>query len=865
MHSILSKINSSGKKAYLFGDINIDILKIESHKQSCDYVNSLFSLGFLQLITVPTRCIHNSSTLIDHILTNDIQPSYECGALTNRISDHFPIFYILNTSKPKIAQKSIRTRHINSENTQKFKQLLNNVHWPDTLDSDDPQVSLDCFLKTFLELYNSYFPEKTTRFNRNFNRKEKWLTTGLLTSRRTKISLCTLSIKEPSVINIQNFKSFRNLYNKLIRVAKKQYFDDELVKQQKNLKETWKILKEAIKSNTNRSNTVDFLKVNGIGTSDHGKIAESFNEHFSTMAEQVASKIPPTSLSPDHYCKTVECSFKSAHIPISLSELLDTTKTLQSKVSSDMNGLSSSFLKEIISSITSPLLHIFNLTLSKGIVPMQLKIAKVVPIFKNGDPENVDNYRPISLLCTLSKILEKIMAVRLTDYFEANCIINNFQFGFRKNHNTAHPMVLLLNKISKALNSKEYALTIFCDLQKAFDTCDHEILLKKLNKTGVKGLELNWFSSYLSNRQQFVQICEKRSGLRNVSCGVPQGSILGPLLFLVYINDLPNVSKLFALLFADDTTLFTSHKNLKDLINFANTEFKKICEYFRANKMALHPKKTQFLIFSNKKIDEPIQIFLDNNNFDALVDDSLRTPIHFVTTDSEVPAVKFLGVYFDPKLNFKYHLQTVKNKISRALFALRQVKNFLNQKALLSLYTATIHSHLTYGIQIWGCANKATLNEIFKKQKQAIRIVNNSNYNAHTEPLFKQCKVLPLPVLIKYFNLQFIHSYKFNLLPTCFNNTWMSNRSLREELMPNTLAEDIREHRLDENFHLPEARTSQVENFPLTNLPKTWNTLPCEILKTISKKNIFSSRLKLYFIDQLSINPNCNRENCPNC
>ena len=164
MHSILSKIINSGKKAYLFGDINIDILKIDSHKQSCDYVNSLFSLGFLQLITATTICIHNSSTLIDHIVTNDMQPLYECGALTNRISDHFPIFYILNTSKPKNGQKSIRTRHINPENTQKFKQLLNSMPWPETLESEDPQVSLDCFLKTFLDLYNLHFPEKTTRF-----------------------------------------------------------------------------------------------------------------------------------------------------------------------------------------------------------------------------------------------------------------------------------------------------------------------------------------------------------------------------------------------------------------------------------------------------------------------------------------------------------------------------------------------------------------------------------------------------------------------------------------------------------------------------------------------------------------------------
>ena len=258
-------------------------------------------------------------------------------------------------------------------------------------------------------------------------------------------------------------------------------------------------------------------------------------------------------------------------------------------------------------------------------------------------------------------------------------------------------------------------------------------------------------------------------------------------------------------------------------------------------------KKTQFLIFSNKKIIEPINIYLDNNNLGALTEKSLRTPIKFVNADSEIPAVKFLGVYFDPKLNFKFHIQTIKTKISRALFALRQVKKFLNKKALLSLYTATIHSHLTYGIQIWGCANKATLNELFKKQKQAIRVICNASYNAHSEPLFKQCNVLPLHNLIEYFNLQFFHSFKNNLMPTCFNNTWSTNRSLREIQSQNRMQDEIREHRLDENFYIPEARTSQVETFPLINLPKTWNNFSCEVVKSTSKKNFFSSKLKVFF------------------
>ena len=244
------------------------------------------------------------------------------------------------------------------------------------------------------------------------------------------------------------------------------------------------------------------------------------------------------------------------------------------------------------------------LSLNNGVVPSQFKIAKVIPIFKAGEKNSMDNYRPISLLSVFSKIMEKIVASRLLSFLDTNGILSKWQFGFRSGHSTAHPMVHFLNNICDSLNNNKHTIAVFCDLKKAFDTCDHRILILKLKKYGLADTEINWFKSYLTDRKQFVTINKSSSPLLNITLGVPQGSILGPLLFILYINDLQLSSKFLALLFADDTTLLLTHSNIDELMVMANTEFQKICEFFRVNRLVLHPDKTKFILFTRSKIKQ---------------------------------------------------------------------------------------------------------------------------------------------------------------------------------------------------------------------------------------------------------------------
>lgn len=256
-------------------------------------------------------------------------------------------------------------------------------------------------------------------------------------------------------------------------------------------------------------------------------------------------------------------------------------------------------IKQIIDVIIEPFTYICNLSFTSGIFPDCMKIAKVIPLFKKGNKSEFSNYRPISLLPQFSKILEKLFAIRLNKFLNEFKILSNSQYGFRPNHSTATAIMELTEEITNAIDKKHYLVSIFVDLQKAFDTLDHKILLHKLYKYGIRGVAHQWVTSYLKNRSQFVEIANIKSNNCNITCGVPQGSVLGPILFLLYVNDIVSVSQLLrCILFADDTTLFYSGKNIKDVLQIVENEFQK---WFNANRLSLNISKTKFMIFCSKK------------------------------------------------------------------------------------------------------------------------------------------------------------------------------------------------------------------------------------------------------------------------
>ena len=680
LSNTLSELGSKYDNVYIFGDFNLDLLKINENKFISQYIDNLCSFGFLQIVTKPTRIAENSATLIDHIITNSPSNTFESFLLLWKISDHLPLVHNISFKKSKLKPSLVKSRNFSQVNVDRFKKALHNYNWDHVISENCPQLAFTNFTHTFNNLIDVFFPESSKKFNSNLQKIEPWMSSGMLTSRRNKGLLYKVQLKNPTFTNREKFKKFRNLYNTIVRTAKKNFFQSQIESNAKNLRKTWQILSTAIRKNKTNKDSCSSLFVNGSTINDPSLMAESFNKFFATAALNVVSKINPSNKSATANIPANENTFSLKNSPVTISEILEATKALQDKKTPDHNGISSNFIKKIIFTIARPLHHIFLLSFEQGIVPTQLKIAKVVPIFKNGDRCNMDNYRPISLLSCFSKILEKIVSSRLSSFLNTCNILSEWQFGFRPHHSTIHPMIHLTNFLSNAINEKKHSLAIFCDLRKAFDCCDHSILLAKLHKYGIRGAELSWFESYLSDRKQFVMINGKNSMLISVLLGVPQGSILGPLLFLLYINDLPLASKLFTLLFADDTTLLASADSVASLNLFVNTEFKKICDFFRTNKLMLHPDKTKILFFSNTQNGEGVQIFCNFNN-DTFDNPDLIKLLPLISSNDDIPAAKFLGVYFDANLSFKYQVSCVKKNCLKHFTYYEWLKKFYLFKA----------------------------------------------------------------------------------------------------------------------------------------------------------------------------------------
>ena len=787
----------------------------------------MFSYHFQPSILHPTRISDTTSTIIDNIFVNNAADcNIYSGNILSQISDHLPQFAVLSESAPDYKVISYFAYDYRNFDEAKFLAEYAN-HEKSFLSNEGTSLDIkfEKFLLNLQCLIENHCPKKKLNKKALKLRNKPWINLRIqkMMKMRDKLLHQFKITKLPA--DLVAYKQFRNRVVNELREAKKKYYHQYFDDNKNNMKMLWTGIKNIISLKPGACNTISYLKDDdGSHISDPVKIANEFNNYFTNVANEITKKLPRTPKSPLDYLSNPNASsfFVS---PCSAIEVSSVIKNLKNGKSCGPNSIPVRLLKVLDPVISADLSILINESFKLGIFPDKLKVAKVIPIFKKGLVTKKSNYRPISLLSIFSKIFEKLMHQRLYKFLDAYEIIFNMQFGFRTGHSTEHALVSLTERIKSTLDNGRFGCGIFIDLQKAFDTVNHDILLKKLEHHGIRGAALNWFHSYLGNRKQYVSVNGNSSSLCDITCGVPQGSVLGPLLFLIYINDLPNSSRFFSFfLFADDTNIYCESDDLALLTRKVNKELGKLKVWLDSNKLALNIEKTNFVLFHSPKKQLP-----DFVNLKIGKRGIQRTN-----------CVKFLGVLVDEHLTWKQHISQLCKKLSRTSGIFFKVRHYIPLHTLICLYNSLFSSFLNYGITVWGLTYDSYLKPLSILQKKILRCIHFQPFSAPSAPIFHSSKLLTLKDILFVSILTFVYKAINNLSPTCFHDYFKPNSSVHRIGTRQATRGDL-------FLSLKKTTLYGLQTVQYFG-SRLWNTIPL-FIRVACSTQIFRSKTKTYLID----------------
>ena len=725
------------------------------------------------------------------------------------MTDHCPTFlnlkillngtdHLRNNDKIKIV-----TRSHSEEDNLKFERLVCEFNWG-IIENDDVNLYAENFVNAMNDIYCKSFPVKIKYISKKRLNKP-WLTPPILKLIKAKSDF--FKLHKLGLVTDQENKVYKNKVNSMIKRAKTDYYKISFLKHKNNIKKTWKLIKSLISCGIKSANTKSLI-TNGIEYSGDSTLANMFNNFFSNIATQLDGNLPTNNIDPLKYIKANYCSSLYLN-PVTAKECGEVIEGLNMTLY-DKNTMSVRTLKGHKNTISPILAKLINKCFSAAVFPDILKFAIITPILKKDDKRYVDNYRPVSILPLISKVFETCLKTRLLGFSDRFSLISPNQFGFQKGKSTEDALLLFTSYLYDSMDQGEHNINIFVDFRKAFDTVNHSILLSKLELYGIRGHPLNLLRSYLLNRKQSVRFNNTYSDVSTINIGIPQGSILGPLLFLFYINDLPNVSnKLHTILFADDTTFSFRDSSYFQLINTCNRELELFKSWTIANRLSLNVEKTFSILITNRINDvNESQLSIGGQHI------------------KRVGFCKFLGIIIDDKLNFKEQIRQVSLKLSKAIGILYKLQHYVPKNTMINLYYTFVYPYLIYCNTIWYSTYPTHLKPIITLQKRIIRIINSVSFFAHTNELFRENKILKTTDLHKY-NLC-VHLFKTKKYNNFTRSHTYDTRN-RSDLQP--------------SFH----RLSSTQNSFSFSAPTAWNNLP-QYVKLATSLDMFKALLKSHLL-----------------
>ncbi len=819
---VLTLVCLKNKPSYILGDFNDDLFC------STSKMNKIINTAKLtQLIAKPTRVTNNSATLLDLIITNSPNLVLHSDTLPCPVADHELITVTINLQKPKRVSCLKTIRDLGNYSPYIFCNLLssNELILNDIFKTDDVDIQVDIFTLVFNDCLDKCAPFIIKEVRRP---PAPWINDDLrdLMVQRNN----TQKLLKDDRLNVYLNEQYKNLKKEVKRAlynAKTLYYNKRLEDNKGNISATWNLLKKLVPNTKNKTTLMSILN------EDQVKVkANNFNTFFANVGkvtyEQSQQYITNyrTRTHNNVHNKISNDIFRPQ--PTDATNIVLVIKHLHNTSSYGCDGIPLKYLRESLPVILPYLTCIINTSIVTGTFPTLWKHAIITPIHKSGNINEAKNYRPISLLPIISKVLERIIAKQLTDYLGKNKLLSDTQHGFRPSMSTETALLTLSNELYNNMDNKNISLITLCDLSKAFHSVSHATLLNKLSKLGI---DKYWFESYLGNRTQSVKINNFISDKQDISFGVPQGSVLGPILFLIFVNDLSEyIPDCTVIQYADDTQFV--HKGsidtIEDLIRKGEETLKKAKEYFNRNGLMLNTSKTQCMFVGTRgllsQIPEGTHLNIDNVRIDP--------------SDN----IKNLGIYFDKHMTFEKHIDKIGARILNTIIYINRTKEFFNRNAICILMQSLALSIINYGLKIWGTANKTNIKKIQKLQNFAAKVALGGG--ARRDPAS--------PFIRELGWLKVHQKYKHDIALTVFN---ILRKPTLEHLFHMPFVSDVRtvNTRQSNQLHVPRSNTCTGARSLLVEGPMLWNSLPSEIKSSQSSMSFKNQLYKFLFHEQCSI------------